>query len=71
MKELKDLKLLENAKLVTLSKSDLLKEITRSAKNLFVLRMKKESWELKQTHIIKFLRRYIAKLNTMVNSSVN
>lgn len=71
MKELKDLKLVENTKLVALSRADLMKEISRSAKNLFVLRMKKESWELKQTHIIKFLRRYIAKLNTIVNSSVN
>ena len=71
MKDVKELKLLSMDKLVSLSDTDLKKELSRSAKNLFVLRMKKQTWELKQTHVIKFLRRYIARLNTVANSSMN
>ena len=71
MKELKDLKLKEISKLNSLSKEELKKEITESMKNLFVLRMKKEKGELKQTHLIKFLRRYIAKVKTLVNIKVD
>jgi large subunit ribosomal protein L29 len=67
MKKLKDLKLLESSKIRDLSKEALKKEIIKSEKNLFVLRMKKETGELKQTHLIKFLRRYIAGLKTLAN----
>ncbi len=69
MKDIKELKLLSMDKIIALSKTDLSKEVTRSAKNLFVLRMKKETWEQKQTHVIKFLRRYIAKLHTVANNN--
>ena len=67
MKELKDLKIKEISKLVSLSKEELKKEISESMKNLFVLKMKKEKGELKQTHLIKFLRRYIARVKTIAN----
>ncbi len=67
MKELKDLKLLEKSKLKSLSKDKLREELVKSEKNLFVLRMKKEAGELKQTHLITFLRKYIAKINTFAN----
>ena len=33
--------------------------------------MKKEKGELKQTHLIKFLRRYIARVKTLVNNKVD
>jgi len=71
MKQLKDLKLKETSKLISLSKKELIKEMTESMKNLFVLRMKKEKGELKQTHLIKFLRRYIAKVKTLANTKVD
>jgi len=71
MKQLKDLKLKETSKLISLSKKELIKEMTESMKNLFVLRMKKEKGELKQTHLIKFLRRYIAKVKTIANTKVD
>ena len=68
MKEIKDLKLQEIAKLNELNEKDLKLELVKSAKDLFVLRMKKEQGELKQTHLIKALRRYIAQLNTVASS---
>jgi len=71
MKQLKDLNLKESSKLASLSKVELNKEIAESMKNLFVLRMKKEKGELKQTHLIKFLRRYIAKVKTLANIKVD
>ena len=71
MKQLKDLNLKESSKLASLSKEELNKEIAESMKNLFVLSMKKEKGELKQTHLIKFLRRYIAKVKTLANIKVD
>jgi large subunit ribosomal protein L29 len=71
MKQLKDLNLKEDSKLNSLDKKGLNEEMTLSMKNLFVLRMKKEKGELKQTHLIKFLRRYIAKVKTLVNMKVD
>ncbi|QFR38636.1 50S ribosomal protein L29 [Candidatus Gracilibacteria bacterium 28_42_T64] len=65
MKALKDLKLQEFSKLQGLSEKDLNTEKIVSAKKLFTLTMKLRVGELKQTHLIKFLRRYIAKLNTI------
>jgi len=66
MKALKDLKLQEFAKLKELSVKDLNAEKTVSAKKLFTLTMKLRVGELKQTHLIKFLKKYIAKLNTII-----
>lgn len=68
MKELKDLKLKDNKKLLDLSVSDLRKELKDASKRLYSLSLKLELSELKQTHLIKFLRRYIARLNTIINS---
>lgn len=68
MKEIKDLKLQELGKLIELNEKDLKAELTKSSKALFVLRMKKELGELKQTHLIKALRRYIAQINTVATS---
>lgn len=70
MKELKDLKLKEISKLKELSKVDLSKELRSSMKQLFVLRMKKEKGELKQTHLITFLRKYVARVKTLENAAV-
>ncbi len=68
MKEIKDLNLKELVKLNEMSEKDLRSELTTSSKNLYVLRMKKELGEQKQTHLIKTLRRYIAQLNTVATS---
>lgn len=68
MKEIKDLKLQELGKLIELNEKDLKAELVKSSKNLFVLKMKKQLGELKQTHLIKALRRYIARLNTIASS---
>ena len=68
MKELKDLKLLEVSKLRDMSTEDLNKEEKRASKDLFILTMKLKVGELKQTHLVKALRRYIAQINTVVSS---
>ena len=68
MKEIKDLKLQEFEKLEKLNEKELKAELTRSSKELFSARMKKEVGELKQTHLIKALRRYVAQINTVATS---
>ena len=68
MKELKDLKVLEINKVNELNEADLKAEIKRASKDLFVLTMRLKVGELKQTHLIKILRRYIAQLNTVATS---
>lgn len=68
MKELKDLKLLEVSKLKDMSSEELAIEDKRASKDLFVLTMKLKVGELKQTHLVKALRRYIAQINTVASS---
>jgi len=68
MKEIKDLKLQDLKKLSSLNEKDLKAELVSSSKNLFTLRMKKQLGELKQTHLIKTLRRYIAQIKTVATS---
>ena len=67
MKEIKDLKLKEISVISWLKRDDFIKELREVEKKLFVLKMKLELNELKQTHLIKFLRRYIARLKTLAN----
>lgn len=62
MKEIKDLRKLEI--------SDLKKELVDSEKKLYELTMKLELNELKQTHLVKQLRRYVAVLNTVMNEKI-
>lgn len=68
MKELKDLKLMDESKLNALDETKLTEELKISEKKLFTLRMKLNSSELKQTHLVKFLRRHIAKIKTIVSA---
>ena len=68
MKEIKDLKLKDLAKLNELSEADLKQELASSSKNLYVLKMKKQLGEQMQTHLIKALRRYIARVKTIASS---
>jgi len=67
MKELKDLKLSSIDKLNELDQKNLRKELHSAAKQSFVLKMKGSLGELKQTHLIKALRRYIARVKTIAN----
>lgn len=59
MKEIKDLRKLEV--------SELKKELVDANKKMFELTMKLKLNELKQTHLIRPLRRYIAVINTVIN----
>lgn len=68
MKEIKGLKIKDLKKLNELSDKLLKQELEDSSKNLYVLKMKKQLDEQKQTHLIKFLRRYIAQIKTVANS---
>ncbi|MDD5769598.1 MAG: 50S ribosomal protein L29 [Candidatus Gracilibacteria bacterium] len=66
MKEIKDLGLKSLKDLQKLDLNSLRKELVGSKKKLFELTMKLELNELKQTHLVKPLRRYIAAINTIV-----
>ena len=68
MKEIKDLKLKELAELNKLNEAELKAELASSSKNLYVLKMKKQLGEQTQTHLIKALRRYIARVKTIASS---
>lgn len=68
MKEIKNLKLKDLAKLNELNEADLRSELASSSKNLYVLKMKKQLGEQEQTHLIKALRRYIARVKTVASS---
>lgn len=58
------------ADLKALSSTELKAELTQAQKDLYVLSMKKELGELKQTHLMKKGRKYIAQLSTLLTSSL-
>lgn len=68
MKELKDLKLKNISDLKEMEEKALKTELKKSSENLFVLRMKKDLGEIKQTHLIRTQRKYIARMKTVANS---
>jgi ribosomal protein L29 len=65
MKELKDLKLKDSKELAKLDSGKLQEEIKSASKRMFELQAKLTINELKQTHLVKFLRKYIAQLKTL------
>lgn len=67
MKELKDLKLKDFKDLELMSKDELKVELINVEKTRFAFRMKLELRELKQTHLIKFLTKYIARIKTVAS----
>jgi len=69
MKELKDLKLKSLEDLRKMKSEDLGKELKDAQKKLFSFEMKLALNEFKQTHLVKFLRRYVARVKTISNSS--
>ena len=68
MKEIKDLKIQDLVKIKSLDVVELKKELNTAEKKYFTLRMQKQLWELKQTHLIKFMRRYIARIKTLITA---
>lgn len=68
MKEIKDLNLKDLTKLNELNEAELKAELKSSSRNLYVLKMKKQLGELTQTHLIKALRKYIARVKTVASS---
>lgn len=58
------------ADLKKLDRSDLQAELLSAKKELFVLTMKKDLGELKQTHMIRQARKYIARISTFLSSSL-
>jgi ribosomal protein L29 len=62
---MKELKLKSSKEIEALDEKGLKAEIMTSAKKLFEMKMKKELNELKQTHLVKPMRRYIAVLKTV------
>lgn len=58
------------AELKKLERTDLQAELLSAQKELFVLNMKKDLGELKQTHMIRSTRKYIARISTFLSSSL-
>jgi ribosomal protein L29 len=67
MKEIKDLKMKSNEALAKLSPEKLKEEVKDAQKTLYTIGMKLAVGELKQTHLVKVLRRYIASLKTRIS----
>lgn len=68
MKEIKDLKLKSLDAVKKLAADKLSEEVKNAQKTLFTLQMKLRLGELKQTHLVKFLRKYIAQVKTIANN---
>ena len=68
MKEIKDLKMKSSDALSKLSREKLAEEVKGAEKILYTLKMKLAVGELKQTHLVKALRRYIASVKTMAQA---
>ena len=66
MKEIKDLKMKKTADLAKLSAEKLTVEIKESEKTLYTMKIKMAVGELKQTHLVKAMRRYIASMKTLL-----
>ncbi len=58
------------ADLKTLDRSDLARELESARRELYILTMKKNLGELKQPHVLKGQRRYIAQISTFLTSSI-
>lgn len=69
MKEIKDLKMKSSDAVKKLSAEKLIEEIKGAEKTLFTLKMKLAVGEVKQTHLVKVLRRYVASLKTLANQA--
>lgn len=68
MKEIKDLKTKSLDAVRKLGLDKLKEEVKSAEKTLFTLRMKLRLGELKQTHLVTFLKKYIAQVKTIANN---
>ncbi len=68
MKEINGIKIKSLQDLNKVDMSALRLELVAVSKKYFELKMKNELNELKQTHVLKILRRYIATIKTVINS---
>ena len=68
MKEIKDLKMKAVDALSKLSAEELANEVKWAEKLLYTLKMKLAVGELKQTHLVKALRRYVASIKTLIQT---
>jgi len=66
---MKELKLKDKSNLRKLDAKSLKQELVEKSKKLYELSMKKELNELKQTHLITILRKYIAVVNTIAREN--
>ncbi len=71
MKEIKDLKMKSLDTLKKLTAQKLKEEVKDAEKMLYTMRMKLVVGELKQTHLVKVMRRYIASLKTLLSVAKN
>ena len=65
-----DIKKIFSKNLSNLSVKDLVSKRTELRKRLFTLRMKNQGWALKQTHIVRVVRRNIARVNTALSIKI-
>lgn len=61
----------DNKALALLDAEALRKELTSAKQELYVLRMKNVANELKQPHLIKEYKTYVARINTYLNAINN
>lgn len=66
---MKELNLKDVADLKKLDNKSLKQELVEKSKKLYELSMKKNLNELKQTHLIKALRRYVAIVQTIAREN--
>jgi len=52
------------------SVKDLVSKRTELRKRLFTLRMQNQAWALKQTHLIKLVKKNIARVNTALSIKI-
>lgn len=57
-------------KLRNLSVKELVKKRKELKKQLYQLKMQHQLWALKQTHLLKLLRRNIARVNTVLTEKI-
>ena len=66
---MKELNLKDKASLRKLDAKSLKEELASKSKKLYELSMKKSLGELKQTHLVRALRRYIALVKTVAREN--
>lgn len=66
---MKDIKMKSKVDIQKMSKDDLTLELKSAEKSLYNMKMKLVVGELKQTHLVKQARRYVATLKTFATNA--